>query len=142
MQGVGFRPFVYRLAIEEGLAGSIGNDTDGVTIAVEGPSASLDSFLARLRSEAPPLARIDSIEAKKVDAVGESGFRIVASEVHGRVSTGIPADGATCPDCLRELLSLRTAVTVTRLSIAPIAARAYHHAKHSIRPPANFDGAL
>jgi hydrogenase maturation protein HypF len=105
VQGVGFRPFVYRLAVEEGLAGFIGNDTDGVTIAVEGPSESLDSFLARLRSEAPPLARIDSIEVSNAEAVGESGFRIVASEVHGSVSTGIPADAATCPDCLRELLS-------------------------------------
>jgi len=105
VQGVGFRPFVYRLAFEEGLAGSIGNDTDGVTIEIEGPSASLDSFLARLRSEAPPLSRIDSISVREAKATGETGFRIVASEVLGRVSTGIPADAATCPDCIRELLS-------------------------------------
>jgi hydrogenase maturation protein HypF len=105
VQGVGFRPFVYRLAQEEGLAGCIGNDTDGVTIEIEGFSASLDSFLLRLRSEAPPLARIDSVEVHEAEPTGESGFRIVASEVLGRVSTGIPADAATCPDCLRELLS-------------------------------------
>jgi hydrogenase maturation protein HypF len=105
VQGVGFRPFVYRLAIEEGLAGLIGNDTDGVTIEVEGPSTSLDSFLARLRSEPPPLARIDSIAVRDIAPTGDTGFRIVASEVLGRVSTGIPADAATCPDCLRELLS-------------------------------------
>ena len=105
VQGVGFRPFVYRLAQEEGLAGSIGNDTDGVTIEIEGPAASLDSFLARLRSEAPPLSRIDSVAVREVEPTGETGFRIVASEVLGRVSTGIPADAATCSDCLRELLS-------------------------------------
>ncbi len=105
VQGVGFRPFVYRIALDEGLGGFIGNDTDGVTIEVEGPSASLDSFLARLRSEVPPLARIDSIDVRKLKPTGESGFRIVASEVLGRVSTGIPADAATCPDCLHELLS-------------------------------------
>ncbi|MDR3751038.1 MAG: carbamoyltransferase HypF, partial [Terracidiphilus sp.] len=104
VQGVGFRPFVYRLAQEEGLAGFIGNDTDGVTIEIEGPAARVEAFLRRLRSEAPPLARIDSIAVRETAALGEAEFRIVASEVLGRVSTGIPADAATCPDCLRELL--------------------------------------
>jgi hydrogenase maturation protein HypF len=104
VQGVGFRPFVYRLALEEELAGFIGNDTDGVTIEVEGPAERVESFLGRLRAEAPPLARIDSIAARELAATGAAGFRIVASEVLGRVSTGIPADAATCPDCLRELL--------------------------------------
>ena len=104
VQGVGFRPFVYRLALEEGLAGFIGNDTDGVTIEVEGPAGQVDAFLGRLRAETPPLARIDSVAARDLAATGEAGFRIVASEVLGRVSTGIPADAATCADCLRELL--------------------------------------
>ena len=104
VQGVGFRPFVYRLALEEGLAGFIGNDTDGVTIEIEGPVERVEAFQARLRAEAPPLARIDSVGSREVAATGEKGFRIVASEVLGRVSTGIPADAATCPDCLRELL--------------------------------------
>ena len=104
VQGVGFRPFVYRLAQEEGLAGFIGNDTDGVTIEIEGPAGQVDAFLERLRAETPPLARIDSIAVRDLAATGELGFRIVASEVLGRVSTGIPADAATCPDCLRELL--------------------------------------
>ena len=104
VQGVGFRPFVYRLALEEGLTGFIGNDTDGVTIEVEGPVDRVEAFQARLRAEAPPLARIDSIVVKETAATGEKGFRIVASEILGRVSTGIPADAATCPDCLRELL--------------------------------------
>jgi hydrogenase maturation protein HypF len=105
VQGVGFRPFVYRLATEEHLTGSIGNDTDGVTIEIEGASASLDAFLTRLRSEAPPLSRIDSVTVRDLPPIGDITFRIVASEVLGRVSTGIPADAATCPDCLRELLS-------------------------------------
>jgi hydrogenase maturation protein HypF len=104
VQGVGFRPFVYRLALEEGLAGFVGNDTDGVTIEIEGPEERVEAFLARLRSEQPPLARIDSITECKLAALGVAEFRIVASEVVGRVSTGIPADAATCPDCLRELL--------------------------------------
>jgi hydrogenase maturation protein HypF len=104
VQGVGFRPFVYRLAIEESLAGSIGNDTDGVTIEIEGPPARVEAFIERLSKETPPLARIDSIVTRESEATGEAGFKIVASEVLGRVSTGIPADAATCADCLRELL--------------------------------------
>ena len=104
VQGVGFRPFVYRLASEGGLAGFIGNDTDGVTIEIEGPGERVAEFLDRLRSETPPLARIDSIAVRNLATLGEAGFRIVTSQVLGRVSTGIPADAATCPDCLRELL--------------------------------------
>jgi len=104
VQGVGFRPFVYRLAVEEQLAGWIGNDTDGVTLEIEGSEVAIEAFLRRLRAEAPPLARIDAVTVHGVQASGETGFRILASEVLGRVSTGIPADAATCADCLRELL--------------------------------------
>jgi hydrogenase maturation protein HypF len=104
VQGVGFRPFVYRLAMEEELAGFTGNDTDGVTIEVEGPAERVKVFVERLRAEAPPMARIDSVVERELAVSGEAGFRIVASEVLGRVSTGIPADAATCEDCLRELL--------------------------------------
>jgi hydrogenase maturation protein HypF len=104
VQGVGFRPFVYRLATEENLAGLIGNDTDGVIIELEGPASRIETFLSRLRAETPPLARIDSVTTGDLAPTGEAGFRIVASEVLGRVGTGIPADAATCADCLRELL--------------------------------------
>jgi len=104
VQGVGFRPFVYRLALEEQLAGSIGNDTDGVTIALEGVPARIDVFFVRLQKEKPPLARIDAVEVCSAKPLGETGFRIVLSAVLGKVATGIPADAATCDDCLRELL--------------------------------------
>ncbi|MGA2888264.1 MAG: carbamoyltransferase HypF [Terracidiphilus sp.] len=104
VQGVGFRPFVYRLALEEGLAGFVGNDTDGVKIEIEGPEERVKAFLARLQSQTPTLARIDSIAVSEMAATGETGFKIVSSEVVGRVSTGIPADAATCIDCVRELL--------------------------------------
>jgi len=104
VQGVGFRPFVYRLATEEGLAGFIGNDTDGVSIEVEGQTERIEAFLARLRVEIPPLARIDSVATQDLRVKGESDFLIISSQVIGQVSTGIPADAATCPDCLHELL--------------------------------------
>jgi hydrogenase maturation protein HypF len=61
VQGVGFRPFVYGLALEEGLAGCIGNDTGGVTIEIEGPAERVEAFRRRLEAEAPPLSRIDSV---------------------------------------------------------------------------------
>ena len=108
VQGVGFRPFVYRLALEEALAGFVGNDTGGVTLEIEGPEERVAAFLRRLRRETPPLARIDSVTVSDLLLVGhQSGrteFRIVSSDSGGSVSTGIPADAATCPDCLRELL--------------------------------------
>ncbi len=104
VQGVGFRPFVYKLATEENLAGLIGNDTEGVIIELEGPAERIEAFLIRLTSETPPLARIDSFATSDLAPTGAAGFRIVASEVLGQVSTGIPADAATCADCLRELL--------------------------------------
>ncbi len=102
VQGVGFRPFVHRLATEERLSGFVSNNTDGVTIEVEGSAANLDSFLTRLRAEAPPLARIDSVTARTIPPNGEKNFHILSSEVHGRVSTAIPPDAATCPDCLHD----------------------------------------
>jgi len=104
VQGVGFRPFVFRLASEENLSGFIGNDTGGVTIEIEGPAERVEAFRRRLEAEAPPLSRIDSVAVREVRATGETGFRIIASDAAGQVSTGIPADAATCADCLRELL--------------------------------------
>jgi hydrogenase maturation protein HypF len=104
VQGVGFRPFVYRLALEEGLAGSIGNDTGGVTIEIEGSEERVEAFRHRLEAEAPPLSRIDSVAVREMPVTGEAGFRIIVSEASGQVSTGISADAATCADCLRELL--------------------------------------
>jgi len=103
VQGVGFRPFVYRLAIELGLDGWVRNDGEGVLIALAGEPESLDRFGERLTAEAPPLAAIECVAA----VAGESppiahGFHIEASGA-GPVSTGITPDAATCADCLAEL---------------------------------------
>lgn len=106
VQGVGFRPFVYRIATEEQLSGWVGNDTGGVTIEVEGAPERIDAFLLKLRTELPPLARIDSVSTQEIPPTGaEGGFRIALSQSTGSVSTGIPADAATCADCLHELLN-------------------------------------
>ena len=148
VQGVGFRPFVYRLALEEGLAGFIGNDTDGVTIEIEGTAERVEAFLARLTAEAPPLARIDSVIVRELAASGEAlagqaEFRIVTSEVVGQVSTGIPADAATCADCLRELLDPDgSPVSLSVFELHQLRAALHDYAKDSLRPAADLDGAV
>lgn len=106
VQGVGFRPYVYRLAHELGLDGWVRNDGGGVTIALAANERALARFTQRLAQELPPLAAIDSIEAQPHgDAHAQAiapGFVIVESE-HGTVSTGIVPDAAFCPACAKEL---------------------------------------
>ncbi len=103
VQGVGFRPFVWRLAHELELAGWVRNDPSGVAIEVQGQTDKLEGFVARLAREAPPLARIDAIETRALRADAGQDFRIVASGA-GRTNTGFAADTAICADCLAELL--------------------------------------
>ena len=109
VQGVGFRPFVYRLAHRLALAGWVRNDGGGVTIEVEGPEAALEAFRHGLRAEAPPLARIDSLVVEASRVVSESAgagsdFVIDPSTATGdERTTEIPPDIALCPACLAEL---------------------------------------
>jgi hydrogenase maturation protein HypF len=102
VQGVGFRPFVWRLARELHLDGFVRNDADGVAIEVQGDAGTLDRFLGRLAGEAPALARIDAIESADAPPRAGGGFAIEAS-VAGPARTGIAADVAVCPACLAEL---------------------------------------
>ena len=103
VQGVGFRPFVFCLARDMGLAGWVRNDADGVSIEVEGPALSLASFERLLRTKAPPLARVEHLQAtSRAPLQREPGFRILASR-QGKVTTSIPPDTATCDPCLAEL---------------------------------------
>ncbi len=99
VQGVGFRPYVWRLANELRLNGWVRNDGAGVSVAVDGEK--LPEFLARLPKEAPRLARIDSIESEVAEVVGE-GFAILDS-VAGDVTTAIGPDAAICPDCIADI---------------------------------------
>jgi hydrogenase maturation protein HypF len=106
VQGVGFRPFVYRLATRDRLAGFVLNDGEGVVVEVEGPERSLQAFAGALRSEAPPLARVDSVAAERIPALGESGFVVAESRPAGRTAL-VPPDVATCDACLAELFDPR-----------------------------------
>jgi hydrogenase maturation protein HypF len=123
VQGVGFRPHVYRLATERGLAGTIRNTASGVTIEVQGPSAVVSEFVERLSAEAPPLARITGLQVLELPCNGEAGFQIVATDRTQAVRTLISPDVATCPDCLRELFDPPTAVTAIPSLTAPTAGR-------------------
>ena len=103
VQGVGFRPFVYRLALREGLDGFILNNSQGVSIEVEGAHDRVERFLSSLVSEAPPLARIDRVSVAFVATEGTTGFEIRQSVSREERTTLVSPDMATCPDCLREL---------------------------------------
>ena len=106
VQGVGFRPTVYKLAAREKLVGEVLNDSEGVLIRISGQQSALHNFVKQLDLESPPLAKIDSIESK--DLPGDwnfKDFRICPSE-KGTVATEVSADAATCEACLTELLAV------------------------------------
>jgi hydrogenase maturation protein HypF len=103
VQGVGFRPTMWRLAQRHGLRGTVSNDGDGVRIHICGPAAAVEAFVLNLPAESPPLARIDQIERQP--AIGlplDAGFHIAASE-SSAVSTGVTPDAASCAACVQEV---------------------------------------
>ncbi len=102
VQGVGFRPFVYRLAQELGLAGYVLNDARGVLIEAEGRAADVDALERALRAQAPPLAVVVDISREPRAARGESAFTIRHSQDGGRPDAAVAVDSATCAACLRE----------------------------------------
>ena len=103
VQGVGFRPFVHRLASGLGLAGWVLNSSAGVVIEVEGAAAALTEFRRRLHSEAPPLAAIETVTEAAMAPRGDQLFAIRESVETPGVATVVPADVATCADCRREI---------------------------------------
>ncbi len=103
VQGVGFRPFVYRLALELGLAGWVQNTPEGVVIETEGPVEAVSAFGRRLPAELPPLARLLAFSATPATPIGETGFRILTSAPGSGHDVLISPDVATCPDCLADM---------------------------------------
>jgi hydrogenase maturation protein HypF len=104
VQGVGFRPFVFQLARRFEVAGSVRNDGHGVTIEAEAPAGQLAAFVAALQAEPPPLAAITAVVATELPVTGSRGFVILTSRADQAARVEIPADSATCADCLQELL--------------------------------------
>ena len=142
VQGVGFRPFVYRLANEENLAGFIGNDTDGVTIEIEGAPAHMSRpFSTRLTSETPPLARIDSVARRRLASHRRNRLS------HRRQRSARPGQHRHPRRCrhLRRLparvaRSLGPPLPLSFLELHQLRTAIHHHAPHSLRPPADLDG--
>ena len=102
VQGVGFRPFVWREATLRGLSGWVSNDESGVVLEAEGAPETVAAFLAALR-EPPALARVDAIAATALPVLGPGPFEVRISDATGRRTARVPADTATCPACLAEL---------------------------------------
>ena len=98
VQGVGFRPFVHRLATDLGLAGWVRNDTRGVFIEVEGHRADLENFLRRVRAEKPPRAVVQSLTESWIPPSGGGKFEILHSQETGSKTTPVLPDIATCPE--------------------------------------------
>jgi hydrogenase maturation protein HypF len=107
VQGVGFRPYVYRLAGELALSGFVLNDAAGVLLEVEGEAAAVDAFLARLAPQAPPLALVERVTTEDRRPTRARGFAILASPPAGTAETPVSADSATCAQCLAELFDPR-----------------------------------
>jgi hydrogenase maturation protein HypF len=104
VQGVGFRPYVYRLAGELGVAGHVLNDSRGVVVEAEAPAETVERFLARLSAEAPPLATVERVTAEPLAELGERGFSIRESPAGGEPRAAVTPDSATCAECLAEVL--------------------------------------
>jgi len=105
VQGVGFRPFVYRLAQDLALSGRVLNDGMGVQIEVQGEAQQLDTFAQRLEREAPRLARIDAVESRAAEPRPDESRFIIDASGTGPVATGVAPDTAPCPDCIAEMLN-------------------------------------
>ncbi|MEO1918176.1 MAG: carbamoyltransferase HypF [Paracoccaceae bacterium] len=105
VQGVGFRPHVWRIAHQFGLHGMVLNDTSGVVIELFCDEIMRARFECALREDAPPLARIDAVETNIIDKQSPSAFTIVASR-SGKANTGITPDAATCSACLQDIFDL------------------------------------
>jgi hydrogenase maturation protein HypF len=105
VQGVGFRPHIYKLAAAHSLAGWVKNDAAGVTIEAEGGAAAVDAFIREITLKKPPAARVDSLSVRSLKPAGDAGFLITRSGGSAPAAAIIPADLALCADCRRELLA-------------------------------------
>jgi hydrogenase maturation protein HypF len=103
VQGVGFRPWIYRLAREEGIAGRVRNDALGVTIEAFGGVQALGEFVRRIRTEAPAAAAVHEARVESIPLEPVAGFEITSSRDGPGRRVSIPPDLATCPECLREV---------------------------------------
>lgn len=103
VQGIGFRPTIYRHAVAAGISGRVANTADGVMIEAEGEASAVAAFLDQVRNAPPPLAVIDAVAVTQSPPMGDTAFRIVASERSGDLAAGITPDIATCRACAADI---------------------------------------
>jgi hydrogenase maturation protein HypF len=103
VQGVGFRPFVFRLAQELGLRGHVLNNTAGVLIEAEGEKQELDNFLVRIDREKPEISKIFSLQHSYLEKTGLKDFEIRESDAEGDIEVSILPDIAVCKECVKEI---------------------------------------
>ena len=141
VQGVGFRPYIYRLASERQLVGSICNTAAGVSIEVQGPSATVDDFLARLPVELPPLARITDIAVREIPCNGDREFQIITTHRGEPVRTLISPDVAVCARLpARDVRSGGPPLSLSFHQLHQLRPTLHHRAQHPVRPPFHVDG--
>ncbi len=105
VQGVGFRPTVWRLARESGLTGQVLNDSAGVLIQITGEPARIARFLHGLKTNPPPLSRIEQLDVKRLSQIVAFEDFVIAGSVAGETRTNVTADAATCPACREEVFN-------------------------------------
>ena len=103
VQGVGFRPFVFRTALQCGLTGFVQNTIDGVIAEVQGSDSALKEFFLYINNNAPPLSEITGQACSEINTLDESDFKILESRSRGDLDAYSPPDSATCENCLQEL---------------------------------------
>ncbi len=137
VQGVGFRPFIHRIATELGLIGFVGNDSGAVFLEVQGAGARIDEFSRRLRAEAPPLAAISAVRVVNIDAniLCDNVFRIVASQVFAGATTPIPPDVARLRRLHRRVVRpLRPSLPAPVRDVHQLRSPIHHHPRPALRP--------
>ena len=103
VQGVGFRPFVYKIASKNSLVGFVRNDSNGVFIEIEGKSEDIELFLKEIHTNLPPLAKIYTIDIEDIPVKNEENFKILNSNRSNKKTTLVSPDIATCKDCLKDM---------------------------------------
>ena len=143
VQGVGFRPYVYRLATSLNLTGWVINDSQGVFIEVEGAAEQLRSFSERLPAETPPRAQVHSIALEWLPRTGFERFEIRHSSESGVKTAVILPDLATCPDCLAEVREPRqSALPLPLHELHQLWAALFYHTRSAIRSAEHHDGRI
>jgi len=107
VQGVGFRPFIYKLATELNLKGFVLNNANGVQIELEGSVTDIELFDEKLLSELPPLAHIDNFEKHPIDKENSTSFEIVQTETYSSKTTLVSPDVKVCKECLEDIKSIK-----------------------------------